>query len=326
MTDMTTRLRRFLRGALPAALLALASPGLTAEPRAAAPFSFAVLGNVPYNEEEERLLAKTIGNLNQQDLAFVLHVGNLKNGDSPCGDELFQKRKKLFESSRHPLVYVPGENDWSNCHRQSNGGYDPLERLDKLREIFFQGDPSLGSRRLPLARQSEDPQFLPYRENVRWVYRNVVFVGVNIPGSNNNLGRSPESDAEHYRRVTANRAWMKQTFDLARRENLGALVIFIQGDPQFELPLDDKRKSGYSAFTTLMAQQALLFGKPVLLIHGDVLAYREDQPLRDPITGRKMENFYRLESLGSPVVGHMRVTVDLSAARPFRYAPVRAQP
>lgn len=321
---MTTRFRRFLRGALPAALLALAGLSLAAEFRAAAPFSFAVLGDLPYNEREEDLLSGMIGDLNRQDLAFVLHVGNLKNGDSPCGDELFQKRKKLFESSRHPLVYVPGENDWTNCSRE--GGHDPLERLGKLREIFFRGDASLGSQRLKLTRQSEDPQFSLYRENVRWVYRNVVFVGVNIPGGNNNLGRSAESDAEHYRRVTANRTWMKQAFDLARRENLGALVIFIQGDPQFELPLDDKNKSGYSAFTTLMAQQALMFGKPVLLIHGDGRAYREDQPLRNPISGRRMENFYRLESLGSPVVGYMRVTVDLSAARPFRYAPVLAQP
>lgn len=323
---MTTILRRWLRGALPAALLVLTGLSLAAEPRDTAPFSFAVLGDFPYNEREKGLLSEMIGNLNRQDLAFVLHVGNLKNSDSPCGDELFRKRKELFESSRHPLVYVPGENDWTHCHRESNGGHDPLERLDKLREIFFQGDASLGSRRLKLARQSEDPQFLRYRENVRWTYRNVVFVGVNIPGNNNNLGRSPESDAEHYRRVTANRAWIKQAFDLARRENLGALVMFIHGDPQFELPLADKNKSGYSAFTTLMAQQALLFGKPVLLIHGDVLAYREDQPLRDPITGGRMKNFYRLESLGSPVVGHVRVMVDLSAAWPFRYAPVRAQP
>lgn len=324
MTAMTTKFRRLLRGALPAALLALAGLGLAAEPRDAAPFSFAVLGNVPYDEEEERLLAGMIENLNRQDLAFVLHVGDIKNGDSLCGAELFRKRKQLFESSRHPLVYVPGDNDWTDCHRE--GGYDPLERLDKLREIFFQGDRSLGSRYLKLTRQSADPQFHPYRENVRWVYRNVVFVGVNIPGSNNNLGRSPEADAEHYRRVTVNRAWMKQAFDLARRENLGAVVIFIHGDPQFELPLDDKRKSGYSAFVTLMAQQALMFGKPVLLIHGDSRAYHDDRPLQDPITGRRMENFHRLGSLGSPAVGHVRVTVDLPAARPFRYAPVRAQP
>lgn len=319
------RLLRWFRAGLLATLAAFCAAGFAAEPEAAKPFTFVAMGDLPYTEQEERLLPLMIDKLNQQDLAFVLHVGDIKSGHSLCSDQLFAGRKDMFEASKHPFIYVPGDNEWTDCHRSDNGGYDPLERLDRLREVFFRGDSGLGSRSLKLTRQSENPRYRSYRENVRWVHNGVVFAGLNLPGSNNNLGRSPEADAEHFRRVTVNRVWIREAFDLARTRNLGAVVLVIQGNPLFELPAGDKRRTGYAAFTALIAQQALTLGKPVLLIHGDTHAYRADQPLKNPITGKTMENFYRLETFGSPNPGYVRVTVDLSAQQAFRFEPVKAQ-
>ncbi|MBI2311082.1 MAG: metallophosphoesterase [Betaproteobacteria bacterium] len=320
-----TILLRWFRSSLLAALAAIPGTGFAAEPEGAKPFTFVAMGDLPYTEQEERLLPGMIEEIGRQDVVFVLHVGDIKNGHSVCSDRLFASRKEMFDASRHPFIYVPGDNEWTDCHRADNGSYDPPERLGKLRELFFQGESSLGGRKLRLTRQSEDPEFKPYRENVRWIHNNVVFAGLNLPGSNNNLGRSPEADAEHFARVTVNRIWIRKAFEVARAANLGAVVLFIQGNPLFELPAADKRRTGYAAFTALLAQQALAFGKPVLLIHGDTHSYRADQPLRNPITGKTMENFFRLEPYGSPTPGYIRVTVDLSARQPFRFEPVRVR-
>ncbi|MEZ2280422.1 MAG: hypothetical protein ACBR12_26320 [Microcoleus sp.] len=47
---------------------------------------------------------------------------------------------------------------------------------------------------MTLTRQSENPKFTKYRENIRWNYQEIMFCGINIPGSNNNFGRTPEGD------------------------------------------------------------------------------------------------------------------------------------
>ncbi|NJN58306.1 MAG: hypothetical protein HC879_12810 [Leptolyngbyaceae cyanobacterium SL_5_9] len=106
-----------------------------------------------------------------------------------------------------PLIYVPGDNEWTDCYRESNGSYDPQERLEKFRALFTQGDQSLGERTLHLTQQSENSQFAKFRENVRWRYGNVLFVGLNVTGSNNGLGRTLEADAEYRERNVANLAW-----------------------------------------------------------------------------------------------------------------------
>ena len=37
-------------------------------------------------------------------------------------------------STLTPLVYTPGDNEWTDCHRANNGAYDPLERLGVVRD------------------------------------------------------------------------------------------------------------------------------------------------------------------------------------------------
>src|SRR5207249_12006072 len=111
----------------------------------------------------------------------------------PCTDELFQRRKAGFDRLRHPLVYTFGDNEWTDCDRSV---FDPVERLNKLRDIFTLGTTSLGQPSMPLVRQSDDPNYRLYRENVRWTRDGVLFVALNIPGSNNGLGHNRKMDAE----------------------------------------------------------------------------------------------------------------------------------
>ena len=46
------------------------------------------------------------------------------------------------------------------------------------------------------------------------------------------------------------------------------------------------------------------------LIHGDTHRYRVDHPLVDPATQKPIERFTRIESVGSPWVDWIRVSVD----------------
>ncbi|MGP1679353.1 MAG: hypothetical protein ACTS6J_19635 [Burkholderiales bacterium] len=279
-------------------------------------FSFAIVGDAPYSTFEEAVFAQMLQETDAEDLAFVVHVGDIKSGGSPCSDELYEQRKRMFQLSRHPFILVPGDNEWTDCHRKSAGGYDPLERLARLRQVFYAGDLSLGLSTLKLERQSDDPgsaaAFREYRENVRWVVNGVLFIGLNIPGSNDNYGRTPQMDTEHALRGRANAAWLAQGFDLAQKMDYAAVFVIIQADPHFERSLRRPANvtDGYAQFRQELLAHTLAFGKPVVLVHGDGHRFRVDQPLLDPATRARVGQFTRIESFGSPLLDWIKVTLD----------------
>ena len=303
-------MKRILTGLLLA--LAAASSAAQVTQR----FSFAIVGDAPYSALEEAVFAQVLQEANQEDLAFVVHVGDIKSGGSPCSDELYQQRRQMFQASRHPFILVPGDNDWTDCHRKAAGGYDPLERLARMRQLFYADALSLGQKTLALERQSDDPattaEFREYRENVRWARNGVLFIGLNVPGSNNNFGRTPQMDAEHEQRGRANAAWLAQGFERARSMGHAAVFVFIQANPDFSLAYLRRvnRADGYAAFKKELLAHTLAFGKPVVLVHGDTHRFRVDQPLYDPATLKRVEQFTRIESFGSPVVDWITVTLD----------------
>ena len=109
----------------------------------AQPISFGLIGDMPYSHWERQQLPDLIADMDREDLAFIVHDGDIKSGGSVCSDAVLRDILKVFQASRTPLVYVPGDNEWNDCHRASNGSYDPVERLQKLRALFFAGDTAL---------------------------------------------------------------------------------------------------------------------------------------------------------------------------------------
>jgi hypothetical protein len=283
-------------------------------------FSFAVLGDTPYFKPEERGLVLMLRELDAEPLAFVVHVGDIKRGSTPCTDALYADRKSLFDASRHPLIYVPGDNEWTDCHAS---GADPLERLAALRRIFYPGVESLGRQRIELERQSGDPRFAEYRENVRWAYGAVLFVGLNIPGSNNNLGRTPEMDAEHRRRMAAVFDWLDASMRRAARGGSAGVVIFFHAAPGFDGKVHGRHGApdGYLELRNTLLTQVQRFPRPILLVHGDEHRFRDDHPLRDPATGRSLANFTRVEVPGSPAPAPVVVDVDTATPQVFTVHP-----
>lgn len=212
----------------------------------------------------------------------MAHVGDITSGQGPCSDEWLEARARQFARIRHPFVLLPGDNEWTDCHRS---GFDPLERLEQWRRLFCR--PVAG---LALVRQPGS-----HCENVRWEIGGIVFVGVNVPGSNNNLGRTPQMDAEHRQRMRAVLAWL----DDARTRARGGrkLVVLMQANPLVA------RRSGPDGFRALrewLRRTAHESAFELVLVHGDTHRYRDDAPL---------PGLRRIEVPGSPQLRWLRALV-----------------
>ena len=246
----------------------------------------------------------------------------------------------MFGEMKKPVVYVPGDNEWTDCHRLNNGGYDGLERLSYLRKTMFPTLNSLGQRQLPLIHQAPLGEKLV--ENTRFSHRGIVFVTVNMPGSNNNKilddkdcskksARTPAqceaSNAEHLERDAANVRWMQQAFAAAKSSKARGLVLVFQADPGFDLPetedLDESQApnvSGYRNFINSVVLETEQFPGQVLLVHGDTHFFKVDKPLYSPT--KLLTNLTRLQTFGSPLIHWVRVTVDAKNANVFGIQPV----
>ena len=282
-------------------LLALAALALFCPQLFAAQIAFGAFGDIPYNRDEEPALPAIIAEMNREKLAFAIHVGDFKDARSECSDQLFRDRRETFGLSHHPFFYTPGDNEWVDCRRARWAPRDPLERLAKLREIFFAADASLGQRPLAVERQVSRG----YPENMRWIVENVVCATLNIPGPDNHRSAMP---AEAQRRTPAVLDWMRAAFRIARERKAPALVLATQADLF-------NGSSGYADILKTLAEESRRYAGEVLIVHGDTHVFRFDKPLVDPETGAAVGNVTRVEVPGSPFVNWVYVTVTVENGR-----------
>lgn len=285
--------------------------------RAEAPFRFALIGDTPYDAIQELIaFPNLVADLNRARPEFVVHVGDFKSGGSPCSDALFERRAREFGTLEPPLVFLFGDNEWTDCDRGQSSAYDPMERLGRLRALFASGPRSLGRRPMPLERQGSGPAFPAHPENVRWSRGGVVFAGLNVPGGDNHYG-APEFAG----RNAANLAWIRDAFAQARRDNARAVMILFQANPRFEAGATNKVRRGFNEMLALLEQETLAFAKPVVLVHGDTHTFRIDQPLAGTRSKRMIENFTRVETYGNPDVHWIEVTADPQDPAVFTFRP-----
>ena len=294
-----------------AALCLLVAFGAQAES-----WRFAVIGDTPYSDRERRELPLLLGEIADQIAdqrpAFVVHVGDFKTSSVRCSDEIFVDRHRLFNSSHLPFVYVPGDNEWTDCKRLIAGHFDEQERLGKLRQLFFAKPRSLGKTTIAVEQQSD-----AFPEHLRWRLGPLLFVTLNVPGPNNNFGMVRQASAEFGSRNPAVIDWIKQGFATARREQSAAVVIAMQGNPGFKHFAAGLGHSGYRKLLETLRSETLSFPGQVLLVHGDTHWQRIDHPLRNgPET---VANFTRLESFGYPFMGWVKVIADTQTPGLFRF-------
>jgi len=275
-------------------------------------FDFAAIGDQQYGADGERKWPALQASINRGNVAFTLHIGDIKSGDTLCSNAMFEDRLRAFNNFEMPMILTPGDNEWTDCHRENNGSYDSLERLDYLRRTFYPDNQSLGRRKIALSQQSEDPRYGRYVENVMWSMGNVLFATLHMIGSNNNLGRNAENDREFAERTAANFNWLKTIFSVARDNSFAGVVIGTQANPGWSGTAVRTAVVGTGFRETFfhLEDDVIVFGRPVLVIMGDSHIFRIDKPVIAARSGQVLENLLRLEVPGSAYVHWVRVRVD----------------
>jgi hypothetical protein len=274
---------------------------------------FALIGDVPYSDYERRELPHMLKAINDSQVTFIAHVGDFKHGKDRCDDAVFEDRHQLFNSSQNAFIFVPGDNEWTDCERLSNGAYEPLERLDKLSSLFWKDSFSLGNKKLAVERQAGS-----YREHSRFRVGPVLFVTLNLPGGNNNFGLTDEPQREYQARNPFVLAWLKDSFALARREKLAGIALLFQANPGFKHFAQGLPHRGYRDFLNTLYEETQRFPGQVLAMHGDTHQSRIDHPLRDA-EGKRLANFTRVETFGYPAMGWTRGIIDTNSPSLFSF-------
>jgi hypothetical protein len=360
-------------------LVATAAGGTRAHTATGA-VTFAAYGDSPYGRTngDTRRTRETPGFIAtidaDPDTSFVLHVGDTHAGADHCyqtapatladyqwvnSDELVYS---LWSQYTKPLIYTPGDNEWTDCNKTGEGGGtgrdgyydasqaghlpgDPLDNLALVRSIFFANPGWTIGGKMHVQSQAEigKKSERGYPENVIWQRGDVLFVTVNLPGSNNDtlpwygnglplpIDQLPQRQGEEVtQRDAADLAWLDRAFQEAEGTGAGAVVIGTQADMWDPAQVaNGQGLDAYDPIITHLADLVKAYGKPVLLINGDSHAYHVDQPMRPsdlpyygfhPSSIGDVSNFTRLTVQGSTnPMEWVKVTVDPSSGTPFTF-------
>ncbi len=338
----------------------------------AAAFTFALWGDMPYGKNGDTTpssvaapaldgstdgttpISRLTKSITDAKVSFTIFGGDTKDGSSLCTDKtIVSDTTDMFNSLAIPTVYVPGDNEWTDCHRTNNGGYNNLERLKFLRESMFQTSKSFGGNaktQLTLTRQGTPGG--EYSENSRWTKGNVVFVTLNVTGSNNNKVNAGEcinsksvrtqvecdaDNAEYLLRDAKNIQFMKESFQEATNAAAAGVMIVIQADPVFDSPDTEffnertttdvsmvPSRDGYDAFLAALIAETKAFTGQVVLVHGDSHYFRVDKPLMQQTMKKTdmVKNLTRVENFGSASVHWIKVTVTPKNPNVFTFEPM----
>lgn len=277
------------------------------------PVTIVAFGDMPYRTADFPAYETLLRAISAQAPDVTINVGDIKGG-GPCDEAVFLRHRNQMNSVDGPLVYTPGDNEWTDCHRAGWGEYDPRERLAVLREMFFAEPVSLGRDPIALERQSDvSPAHAGLVENARWQIAGVMFATAHVVGSNNGR-RSGDAAAiaEYKSRNAANLDWIAGLFDAARAARSTAVVLAFQADPYLLFGVG----GGFRATVAAISEGAIAFGGPVLVIHGDGHVFTVDTPFQDSF-GNTLENVLRVEVPGALDIRAVRIRIDPAASRIF---------
>jgi hypothetical protein len=213
---------------------------------------------------------------------------------------------------------------------------DPEERLDFERSLFFSTDRSLGQHTLKITRQTVEG----YPENQRWKLGPVVYLGVNVQGSNDNfpyhdtetgIGVPVRSDAEIQRQRNEEMArkaavfrWLEEGFDYATRVHAKGVMIIWQADPNFnnEQHLTNPHDGdAYPDYVNELRALTEAFDGQVALVHGDSHYFKVDKPINRSTGGGVLGNFTRIETFGARNTHWVSARIDGRDANVFIFEP-----
>jgi hypothetical protein len=306
--------------------------------------TLAVYGDWPYSTTLLAQAPLLLASINSDpDVSLVMHVGDIHSGSMPCTPEWNRGIFDIFQQFADPFVYTPGDNEWTDCHKakESSSGA-PLAELASIRALFFPvAGQTLGANPRRVLSEAQlfgfggrpDGQYV---ENVIWTQSHVLFVTLNLPGSNNDtvpwtgVFSDPAAQAEEVaNRTAADLHWLELAFVTAKLGRARGVVVGVQAnmwDPAALAPGGD----GLGAYTNIvhkLADLSVFFGRPVLLINGDTHVFEVDQPLADPASAtgvihgtQPVPNLTRITVEGSTATKEwLKLTVDPASPAVFSW-------
>lgn len=295
---------------LPLLALLGALTATVAAPAQTKKWQFVVLGDIPYALTDVPAFEDLIETVNGIAPAFTVHVGDTKSSTMPCGEAWSRRTLGWFNRFQSPLIYTPGDNEWTDCHRASPPS-DPREELSLLRRHFFATPVSHGAIRLPLRRQSE-----AYPENQIWQRDGILFATTHVVGSFNNKRRDP---AEYEGRNAANIAWLREAFAEARRLSARAVAVFFQADIWYRLDRGTGSSDGMDEFSQALEAETRGFGRPVLVVQGDShVCIVEWGPPGFGADAAPIPNMLRVQVPGENTIDAVRIDVSDDPRLPFQ--------
>ena len=293
--------------------------GITAEAPSGIRTRFALLGDTPSSSGEAQDLAQVLQALPRRDASFAVHVGDIKSGIESCDDALLSERIALLDDAPLPLVLLPGDNDWTDCHRLPSGAYDPVERLEHLRALLHAHGPVLGRDGLSVRVGT------PLPENLSWQSGPCQFITLNVPGSGDGT-LAPVSPRWLQARARANLADLHAAEAAATIAGLPCLVVALHANTGLERMAAGNRGGPHEWINTAIAELADRFAGTVLLLHGDGHRFIDDHPLAaaKPAVSAGRRRLRRVQSFGSPASRRF-VMIEIGAEGSGVSAPVRIE-
>jgi len=284
-------------------------------------FTFIAMGDTNYSGLTFTNYKRMIEGINKSDSRFVVHVGDIKGAGIDCSDKHDKIAVKLFTDIHKPIVYTPGDHDWTDCENS-------LRRLATVRKRFFL-EPSFSSLKSVEKQSEKSKQFSKYVENLTWSLNGIRFVTLHIVGFNNNCilpgyrwdfknsvydkflkyfvyrflrNFVSESFFERYfsasnlpygneaecrEREKANLEWLDYSFGEAVKNRDKGMVIFNHADPFLNRnnPFAGRPirlRTGYNRIIEKIRYYARVFGKEILWVQGDSHFFKIDKPFFSP--------------------------------------------
>lgn len=291
-----------LSAVISAGLLSACSVGEGDPPTASLPttFSFYAMGDTAYDGlASYDQYSSLIDEINQAAPPFTIHVGDTGNVGA-CDPDYHNGVKAFFDTFEQPLIYTPGDNEWADCHGVA------FERLHKLRQVFFSAAFSQGKNPMPLQQQPPLKGEIGLPENAAWQYGGIHFATVHVTGSNNHWSDALGNPGMPWAtRNQANRVWIEHTIDQAISDDAPAVVLVLHAELFIWEP-----NNGFDKIKNTLEAEAVKFGKPILLIDGDIHDYSLKRPF-------KAQNILQLRPGGWPCITATRVTVDVNTSDVF---------
>lgn len=265
-------------------------------------FSFYVMGDVPYSDDEEKVLKQQLKDIDRlastDDAQFIIHVGDIfKRGRYECVRKTYQNVADMFvKLSPIPTIVLPGDNDIYDC--------DDWQEAEELWESTFLGFEQNWDTRynFPSTVLRQDSR----QENFSFTYADVLFIGMNIIASSEGETGAREDD-----RFDDCREWMEDTVSAHVRSTSDLRAVVFLGHA-------DKFPDLFERAEEMLAHTKV----PALYIHGNGHEWEMEKPIS------KWNEYLRIQvdqgGEAPPLKVTIRGTTAEAKASPF-YAPYNYQ-